>query len=317
MKLYHYRRLNEWLIQYIADRRLYFQSPLRFNDPFDFDLECLVVGNREHLDFKFRRYVQYVEERVHRAKAPYDHFYVVRVLDYFNDPKSERAQLPGPPIELAVREYNLFKAELEALNHDLADPAMAIQSSWRRLRKQLAENLGVLCFSENPTQLLMWSHYADSHRGVCLEFESDESPVKGWRKYIYHPVRYVTDRRINVLELGYKDAFHQLLTCKSMDWAYEKERRLITLKGSGYQDGRVPSLTAITLGAQIRENNIDLKLALYRALCEHQRNRRPTRALSLRAAEKVSGEFRVAIRSLRNLKQLAIWLGVETFVSTA
>ncbi len=37
--------------------------------------------------------------------------------------------------------------------------------------KQTAIQQGICCFTKNATSNLMWSHYADSHRGVCLEFD--------------------------------------------------------------------------------------------------------------------------------------------------
>jgi hypothetical protein len=39
-------------------------------------------------------------------------------------------------------------------------------------------DLGVLCFSERPDDLLMWAYYADGHRGVCLKFRT--SRLIGW-----------------------------------------------------------------------------------------------------------------------------------------
>jgi hypothetical protein len=31
-------------------------------------------------------------------------------------------------------------------------------------------NIGILCLTENPIDMLMWGHYADAHAGVCLQF---------------------------------------------------------------------------------------------------------------------------------------------------
>lgn len=38
-------------------------------------------------------------------------------------------------------------------------------------------NYGVACFSRSHDNILMWSHYADGHSGICVEFESDECPI--------------------------------------------------------------------------------------------------------------------------------------------
>lgn len=36
----------------------------------------------------------------------------------------------------------------------------------------LSEVRGVSCFSEKVDDLLMWGHYAEGHRGFCLEFDT-------------------------------------------------------------------------------------------------------------------------------------------------
>lgn len=36
--------------------------------------------------------------------------------------------------------------------------------------------IGVCCFTKNPSNILMWSHYAHNHKGICLEFDILEDP---------------------------------------------------------------------------------------------------------------------------------------------
>ena len=35
-------------------------------------------------------------------------------------------------------------------------------------------NVGIRCFSATYNNILMWSHYADGHRGLCIEFDAKE-----------------------------------------------------------------------------------------------------------------------------------------------
>ncbi|RHX83575.1 DUF2971 domain-containing protein [Leptospira stimsonii] len=37
----------------------------------------------------------------------------------------------------------------------------------------------ILCLSKTPSNILMWAHYADQHKGFCLGFESIASPTGG------------------------------------------------------------------------------------------------------------------------------------------
>jgi Protein of unknown function (DUF2971) len=57
--------------------------------------------------------------------------------------------------------------------------------------KQTLAKMGVVSLTAKPDDLLMWGHYADSHRGVCLEFDSSLLPFNLARR-----VQYVEERPI-------------------------------------------------------------------------------------------------------------------------
>jgi hypothetical protein len=46
----------------------------------------------------------------------------------------------------------------------------------RDLLETLDQSFGVLCLSERPDDILLWSHYSNSHRGLCLEFDAAAHP---------------------------------------------------------------------------------------------------------------------------------------------
>ncbi len=78
------------------------------------------------------------------------------------------------------------------------------------------------CFTTDKTNLLFWSHYADSHNGFCIEFDATKIPVRGAFKVKYQnefpevPYPPPPDKTMlsNVL-------------IKSEDWAYEEEFRTV------------------------------------------------------------------------------------------
>ena len=45
------------------------------------------------------------------------------------------------------------------------------------LTKKIALRFGINCYCGTATNLLLWSHYGDSHRGVALGFELQEGNV--------------------------------------------------------------------------------------------------------------------------------------------
>lgn len=42
------------------------------------------------------------------------------------------------------------------------------------LKKIVSANELIACFADNPNNFLMWSHYSDSHKGICLIFNTTE-----------------------------------------------------------------------------------------------------------------------------------------------
>jgi hypothetical protein len=89
---------------------------------------------------------------------------------------------------------------------------------------------GITCFSEDNLNLLMWSLYADSHKGICIGFNIEKlyHSVKrnGYNEVALLKVIYVNELEpINFFEDSYKAVANWMRT-KSDSWKYEKEIRL-------------------------------------------------------------------------------------------
>jgi hypothetical protein len=117
------------------------------------------------------------------------------------------------------------------------------------LRKFFDET-GVLCLSELRDQILMWSHYADGHRGICLEFDTAvETSIFNHAQSISYcrelPVFDCCDPDYTKIAL-------KALFRKAPDWEYEKEWRVIGKRKASQTVSFPPrTLTGIILGAKI------------------------------------------------------------------
>jgi hypothetical protein len=121
--------------------------------------------------------------------------------------------------------------------------------------KKLVDNayyeFAIVSLSETNNNLLMWSHYADQHKGIVLEFDADRL---GFESYKPHPVttydsvletevldEIETNKRLSVnpgliqrvrynsKRPSYND-FENILEhflVKSDEWIYEKEHRIV------------------------------------------------------------------------------------------
>lgn len=90
------------------------------------------------------------------------------------------------------------------------------------------ENLGIICFSSKNDEMLMWSHYADQHKGYVLEFEIDEEHANFLtKKNMLLKVSYEIRHSVPHSFFGGSKAPGY----KHPDWRYESEYRYILSEG--------------------------------------------------------------------------------------
>lgn len=135
--------------------------------------------------------------------------------------------------------------------------------------KEFLSKLTVTCFSASGwDNQLMWSHYANSYSGICVEYDFDKMD-----KFIGFmcPVKYSSVRpTVSLKDLGITELktdengkliteevnisaiFSHLLT-KNKCWDYEQEWRIINVEGEPYTPLFVetPFVKSITLGLDL------------------------------------------------------------------
>jgi hypothetical protein len=83
-------------------------------------------------------------------------------------------------------------------------------------RKEWGAMHGVLCFSSDWRDPVIWAHYSDKHRGLCLGFEIPDAVGKR--------VQYISERLSLPDRPELSDASAWVYS-KYENWAYEKEIR--------------------------------------------------------------------------------------------
>lgn len=111
----------------------------------------------------------------------------------------------------------------------IALPNKKLRPLFRRYQKQIAREFGMLCFSQTCKHPLLWSHYADKHKGVCLGFDV---PASRLAEVSYTAERLVEDVE-SLLAENKRDAVRKkLLETKYKGWEYEDELRyILSLEG--------------------------------------------------------------------------------------
>jgi hypothetical protein len=87
-------------------------------------------------------------------------------------------------------------------------------------RAAMDREQGLICFTRGYSEPMLWSHYADKHRGICLGFDVDDDSCT--------PVEYVKERIPVVNATGVPDAelLSRTLWAKGDSWKYEDEVRV-------------------------------------------------------------------------------------------
>ena len=140
------------------------------------------------------------------------------------------------------------------------------------------KNIGVCSFLQSPFNIVTWSHYGDQHKGMCLEFEVDDSieacMQRAFTGYRICPVSYN-----NLMpELTWSEflkapelALALCLATKYKDWAYEDEVRLICYEEEGDRAVNLAeigfSLRKVYLGSGVEESETVEEL---REVCDNK-----------------------------------------------
>jgi hypothetical protein len=219
--LYKYRTFNERTINMLANNQVYFASPLEFNDPFD----CLAQKN------KIQNFRQGTEALI-RANAGQRGF------------TQEQIQ-----------------AAIERINAEMAEDIAETDAADSEYKEYVHNQLGVLSLSSCNDSILMWSHYADFHKGFCIGFKTNSFGFPG---DAIKEVIYTEEINKNFIlefflsqdssEERYIDESEKMeILTKYIDWKYEKEWRVKAIKGLGtYPDSGVGE---IIFGLRMDDNH--------------------------------------------------------------
>jgi hypothetical protein len=91
------------------------------------------------------------------------------------------------------------------------------------------DDTGVISFTETYNNLLMWSHYADEHKGIVVEFNYKKLKDHfNKRLSTNNSIERVLYNRERQDMLSHSFSPKKSLLTKSDDWIYEKEHRILT-----------------------------------------------------------------------------------------
>ncbi len=187
--LYHYQRFNneDRLRSILTEQKLYFSNPADFNDPWD-------------------------------GKAWFR-------TDNLHDPLARKAAVGflaemAKDIPVPVGKEEEYRRYRETLSEDLQTTIRAVEDTSKAVNDLIKERYRIYCLSACFHINLMWSHYANGHRGVCLKFSTANNLFASAKEITYQ-------KRFPELVLGKEENVKAILLTKAAEWAYEREYRVV------------------------------------------------------------------------------------------
>ncbi len=279
--MFKYTSINSYSLRNLQNGQIYFNNPLNFNDPFDtfHPAKITEISNSKFVElycksskrkFNKKHLIGILDKTISKQEF-YD--FCQEHIDYILDfDRSSENQLFQSKTDFLNQLQNVEETENDFLEN-IGGFFMTIKS---RLQKKILETLysirqekfskiGVCCFSKNNDNLLMWSHYADSHQGICLEFDTEYEPFSKAFNVEYQSE--IPDVNSDLLfdEEKTAESIKKLLSFKSIDWKHEEEMRIFHEESNKSYFYPIRSLKAIYFGLKTNPSDIEMICSIFKS----------------------------------------------------
>ena len=250
--IYKYANISN-AIKILKSGKIILTNPLEFNDPFDSELLIKEEDNKNVIDL-IKNYCAF-KVLCNKSKDK-------KINKAIKEIKNEKIY---KYIELNIFGNFSKKNDNEFINN--------IKNKANEIRNSAL----IGCFSKTNNNILMWSHYADSHKGVCIEFEEDRKDIFKDVSYSetreYFDINFVVSKLLafdflnKKYDLNDNALFGKIMKpfyVKSKDWEYEQEIRCVLSNNECPKNiddkkyGIDMKIKRIYLGIRV-ENNDELK----------------------------------------------------------
>lgn len=143
------------------------------------------------------------------------------------------------------------------------DRTSFLENITRALQEDV-NKVGVLSLSAVQDNVLMWSHYAAGHSGICLRFDvSAAIEFFGIAQKVIYASEYP---KVELLSASPEDKVKALLMTKANEWSYENEWRIFNHhSGPEKKKFSEPALIGVIFGARISSQDRDFAIECIRA----------------------------------------------------
>jgi hypothetical protein len=219
--LYKFEKLNVQTLRNLKNAQVYFNTAASFNDPFDCSvLEASVILGDNELIEIYKRFLK--------------------------DNK-----------KLANIEINSVK---DIPKDDINKIHEAVEKNLKTEQNRILTQRGCTCFSEVNDNILLWSHYADGHKGICLEFDTS-FPLFTKVKEVKYSQNFPSMDPIKMLFGSVEEMseeWEKPICTKYECWNYEKEWRVFHEKPNMEFGYSVEALKSVYFGMSVNFTDLEI-----------------------------------------------------------
>lgn len=276
--LFKYRKFDKYSFDMIENEYVYLAPAGVLDDPFDcltnIDLENIYDANSFNLSKEMMEYiVDVIFSHPHSGEID-----KIRILKIIEDSIVD-GNICNDILKIELDKTNILTDEQK---HIFLNAMINIQNTMSTITEddnlknlfmvliQSKEKVGVCSFTTKRDNKPMWSLYADTYKGYCIEYETpftndilpnicpviytkefDNNIIKTMVKFSLETIiRFISSGQIKT-EMG---CFAELTCTKDSDWEYQDEWRLV---GNANSKAKPFKIKNIYLGFDVSKENAD------------------------------------------------------------
>ena len=229
-QLFRFRNCDDMHIDAFEKDAIYAVTADSFNDPYDTLLKYDLEGIRQYVEWVMSM------EGLEQLKT-----FFAQGNDFIDEVKMMLPEEAWASLKDGLQtteDLTTLKDRVEASKQQILSLISTLFPVLSLFSKRFST---IACFSEDVKSILMWSHYADSHKGFALEYDFRPTLTVPLERGALYPVvysderydesLYITWQFMHVLGFHSKNpditAFSKVALHKSKVWEYEREWRII------------------------------------------------------------------------------------------
>ncbi len=224
-RIYRYRDSSVRTLEALVSDHLHYAAPNTFNDPLE-SRPSLEIDLDNSLLKKI--YKTLVEKRISEEMRAAEKKMSAEFPDAIDHDEHSR-RIDASSL-IAALEY---RAEYSDYDFEEYERHLLQSNIEEELLRQYEK--GIVCFAQRDDCPLMWSHYGDQHRGICIGYSIPARARGEIHKVDYSSGRLIQASKVDAMldedQVAQREVDEAVLLRKAENWNYEQEWRLIGRQG--------------------------------------------------------------------------------------